>query len=280
MIVFIHASSGASSGTRQSYAGRFACGSLIPPSGKMAGVRSGVVERTFGLLDAFESERSLSLSELAARAGLPVNTTLRLARSLVGVGALERGDDGRFSLGLHLYELATLAPRGVGLRGASLPYLQHLHELTGAHAMLSVREGRQTVLIERVSAPRTARRLEYRVGGRMPLPLTAGGLVLLASAPADIQDTVVAAFDPRRAMDGLRSGADLRRSLATIRRTRTVVATRKLDQVRAAVGVPLLSPTGEAVAALSLMMDAPRRRVDSLLPALAMSARAIERDLR
>lgn len=245
----------------------------------MDDVPSGMVGRAFRLLAAFDERHvALRLSELAHRSELPVNTVLRIARSLVAEGALERRSDGRFTIGLRMYELSALAPRGVGLRQAALPYLQDLHELTGHHAMLSVREDDEAVLVERVSPRRRARSVDYRVGGRMPLTATGGGLVLLAAAPPDVQEAAVAAIDPRITVEEVPDGRSLRRYLSAVRRTGAAVASQSRPRSLDAVGVPIVDARGVVVAALSVVMPAGRSDPRTLVPVLRTCARAISGD--
>ena len=71
-------------------------------------------------------------------------------------GALERAENGEYVVGLRLLEVASLAPRGHGLRATALPYLEDLHHSTGQHVLLAVREGARPILVERLSARRPA----------------------------------------------------------------------------------------------------------------------------
>ncbi len=57
--------------------------------------------------------------------------------------------------------------------------------------LLAVRDGREAILVERLSAHRAGRVL-YRIGGRMPMHATGVGLVLLAHAPVQVQEEVLA----------------------------------------------------------------------------------------
>ena len=100
-------------------------------------------------------------------------------------------ENGEYMVGLRLLEVASLAPRGHGLRATALPYMEDLHHATGQHVLLAVRDGHEAILVERLSARRAGRVL-YRVGGRMPLHSTGVGLVLLAHAPRQVQDEVLA----------------------------------------------------------------------------------------
>jgi IclR helix-turn-helix domain len=148
-----------------------------PPEGEP------VVDRALSLLSAFDArQRRLTLAELSRRSGMPVSTTLRLATRLVSWGALERDERGRYCIGLRLLEVASLAPRGHGLRQVALPFMGDLAEVTRQHVQLGVRDGTEATLVERLSAHQ-ATPVQYRVDGRLPLHSTALGLVLFAFAP-------------------------------------------------------------------------------------------------
>jgi DNA-binding IclR family transcriptional regulator len=86
--------------------------------------------------------------------------------------------------------------------------------------VLAVRDGDEALLVERLSAHNASPAL-YRVGGRMPLVGTGVGLVLLAHAPADVQERLLAAFDPGQSVDQVRTAGELRRVLAEVRRVVT-----------------------------------------------------------
>ncbi|MEV5758312.1 helix-turn-helix domain-containing protein [Streptomyces tendae] len=164
-----------------------------------------VLEQASRVLGAFtETGEGLAIHTLAARAGLPESTTSRIAAQLTDVGALERLGNGDFVVGLQLLAIASLAPRGHGLRSAALPFMQDLHRVTGQHILLAVRDGDEAVLVERLSA-RGAAAVKYRVGGRLPLIGTGTGIALLAHAPGPIRKQALA------------GAACVRRLLATIR---------------------------------------------------------------
>jgi DNA-binding IclR family transcriptional regulator len=170
--------------------------------------------------------RTLSLTSLSARAGLPKSTTFRLARKLTELGALERAEYGEYMVGLRLLEVASLAPRGHGLRATALPYLEDLHHATGQHVLLAVRDGTAAVLVERLSA-RGAMRIMYRVGGRIPLHSTGVGLVLLAHAPPPVQEEVLAGPLPLAPGSAEGAARELRVTLAAIRHDGVAVLSRR-----------------------------------------------------
>src|SRR4051812_24082652 len=111
-----------------------------------------VTSRVLSVLAIFDGRhRRLSLSQISRRAGMPLATAHRLVGELAAWGALERDADGRYQIGLRLWEVAALAPRGLGLREAALPYLEDLYEATHQHVQLAVLDGVDVVYVERLS---------------------------------------------------------------------------------------------------------------------------------
>jgi DNA-binding IclR family transcriptional regulator len=218
-----------------------------PRRGKRPPHSDPVVVRALSLLAAFDAEhRALGLAELSRRAGMPRSTALRLAARLLDWGAFERDDEGRYVVGLRLFEVASLAPRSHGLREVALPFLEDLHDISRQHVLLAVRDGGEALLVERLSA-HGAVEIAYRVGGRMPLHDTGVGLVLLAGAGPDVRDAVLARLEP--------AAADtLRRRLAEVRRLGVAVFDRGHPAPVSSVAAAVRGATGEVVAAVSIVV--------------------------
>ncbi|KQS66232.1 IclR family transcriptional regulator [Modestobacter sp. Leaf380] len=238
-----------------------------------------MVDHALRLLDAFDADhRSLTLGDLARRSGIPTSSTLRLAGRLTAWGALERGVDGRFSIGLRLWEVASLSPRAQGLRAVAMPHLGDLGEVTRQHVLLAVRDGEQALLVERVSAHHALPVL-YEVGGRLPLHSTGVGLVLLAHAPADVQEDVLGRPLVHEPEQVAVSASELRRTLAEVRRTGLHVLHRGEPQPLVSVAAPVFGAEDQVVAALSVVV--PRGDAEGRLlgPAVRTAARAVSRGL-
>jgi DNA-binding IclR family transcriptional regulator len=232
-----------------------------------------VIDRALSLLAVFSAERpAVGLAELSRRSGLPRSTTLRLAGRLVAWGALERDAEGRYVVGLRLFEVASLAPRSHGLREVALPYLEDLHEVTRQHVLLAVRDGSQALLVERLST-REAVEIAYRVGGRMPLHHTGVGLVLLAHADEDERAEVLATLGPPSGT------APLRRRLAEVRRAGVVVFDRRDPAPVASVAAPVRDGSGATVAAVSVVVPAGTSSPRAYEHVVSATARAISRGL-
>ncbi|MFG2673497.1 MULTISPECIES: IclR family transcriptional regulator [unclassified Streptomyces] len=251
-----------------------------PPKQQGSSAGEALVDRVFALLGSFDSEnRAQPLAGLTRRTGMPRSTALRLARQLTDVGALERLEDGRFVVGLRLLEIASLAPRGHGLRAVAMPFMEDLFHVTGQHVLLAVRDNDEAMLVERLSA-HDAVPVRFRVGERMALTTTGVGLVLLANAPAEVQERVLRGFTPEEAGESIATAEDLRRSLAEIRRGDYAVA-RRADpkNPRTTAAAPVRNGTG-VVAALSVVAPSPEFDPAAYVPAVRATARAISRQLQ
>ncbi|MFD7790204.1 IclR family transcriptional regulator [Streptomyces sp. NPDC059759] len=249
-----------------------------PARGRKPPVGEAVVDRAFTLLRSFDAEhRAQPLSGLARRTGTPRSSALRMARKLVEVGALERLEDGRYVVGLRLLEIASLAPRGHGLRAVAMPFMEDLFHVTGQHVLLAVRDEAEALLVERLSA-HDAGPVRFRVGGRMPLPTTGVGLVLLAHAPADVQEAVIGSFEGGDGDDVVRTPAELRRALAEIRRGDYAVGSQSAPRPVLTVAAPVRDAEG-VVAALSVVVPGTGPGPASYVPAVRTAARAISRQL-
>jgi DNA-binding IclR family transcriptional regulator len=235
--------------------------------------------KLLAVLDAFSRDRrALTLSEIARATDVPLSTAHRLIAELCAWGGLERDGDGRYRIGLRLWELGALAPRALGLREAALPFMEDLYEVTHENVQLAVRDDVEVVFVERF-AGRGAVAVYTEVGGRFALPPTGVGLVLLASAPIEVQERVLARPLKRYTPWTITDRGQLRRVLAEVRRTGVAVSDRQVTADAVSVAAPISDREG-VVAALSIVVrgDGPSA-VRAMAPGVRAAARAISRTL-
>lgn len=237
-----------------------------------------VVRRALNVLAQFSDERrTLGLAEISRLAGLSTATALRIVRHLTEWGALERLEDGRYVIGVRLWEIASLSPRGHGVRAIALPFLEDLYEVTRHHVLLAVREGSSAVLVDRLSS-HTAAEVAYRVGGRLPLRSTAVGQVLLAHSDQEFQQTILAdSEDDGSGYDV--SPAHLRVVLAEINKAGAAIVERSSPSHTVSVAAPIYGASGQVLAALSIVVPATSIQTHQVVPLVRASARAISRSL-
>jgi DNA-binding IclR family transcriptional regulator len=156
--------------------------------------------------------------------------------------------------------------------------MEDLYEATHENVQLAVREGLDVVYLERILG-RDAVRVLTRVGGRFAMHATGVGLVLLAHAPPEVQEQVLAG-----PLDGwtpmtISSPAGLRRVLAEVRHTGYAVSDRQVTMDALSVAAPVRDRTDEVIAALSLVVHADGAQPRPLAAAVLAAARAISRSL-
>lgn len=215
----------------------------------------GVAARLFAILDAFTAPTvaaSLTLSAIAERAGLPLSTTHRMVAEWVAWGGLARQDDGRYTLGMRLWEIGVQTPTARTLRTIALPYLEDLYESTREHVHLAILDGGDALYLEKLSGHHAVNVIS-RVGGRLPLHSTGVGLVLLAYAPNDVIQSYL--NDPLQKFlpQTMTSSDEIRARLSGIRARGVAVMSEEMTAGSSSVAAPIRDRTGQVVAAVSIV---------------------------
>ena len=238
-----------------------------------------VASRLLRVLGAFdEKHRSLTLSELADRAGLPVATVHRLAAELVAGSALHRRPDGRFEVGRLIWSAGLLAPVEGRLRQVAEPFLHDVYAATLATVHLAVRDGDEVLYLERMMG-RTSVPIVSSVGSRLPMHCTGVGKVLLAFAPRQVQDRVLANLT-RITPYTIVTASVLSDQLERVRREGVATTSEEMSLGGCSLAVPVVqSSDGAVVAAIGVVVPSLKRDRQRLLGALQVAARGIGRAL-
>jgi len=234
--------------------------------------------RALRVLDCFTARTPrLTLSEIARLLRQPVSSTHRQIRELCRWGALERGADGRYSIGLHLWEVGSLSPRSKSLREAALPFLQDLYAATHQNVQVAVLDGAHVVYIERIFG-HDAPQVIARPGARLPFHVTAVGRVLAAHAPtptvARLLATPMHKLTPYTTVDP----NVLRREFAEIRLTGHAITSRQVELDLSSVAAPI-QVAGQVSAALSIITREDERATRRFVPAVVAAAHGVSRML-
>jgi DNA-binding IclR family transcriptional regulator len=134
------------------------------------------------------------------------------------------------------------------------------------------------VFVERF-AGRNAVAVYTQVGGRFALPPTGVGLVLLAHAPVEVQERVLAAPLQRYTPHTITDPRQLRQVLADVRRTGVGISDRQVTMDAVSVAAPI-EVRGSVVAALSIVVrGSSPAAVRAMAPGVRAAARGIARTL-
>ena len=244
-------------------------------AGPTTGLRS--VGAALDVLECFAIDTELGVSDIARRLGVAKSTAHRLLQTLVSRGFVEPGHiAGNYRLGLHLYELGSLAHARNELRHAALPTLRQVADTTGLSVNFAVPDGADIVFVERIEAPGGFRFIAH-VGRRMHSHVTSSGKAIAAHNDESDRARRTAGFPPR-AKRAIRHEADWDRCLAEVRKDGYALSLDESFEGAASVAVPVLRHR-EAVAAISVFgrPDEIEPQVQRLVPLLTAASRRIAR---
>ncbi|MBB3664600.1 DNA-binding IclR family transcriptional regulator [Prauserella sediminis] len=235
------------------------------------------VDHALRLATILQLEGSLSVADAAARLGVARSTAHRLLAMLVYRDFAVQDDTKVYragpvlELGSHSHSTVSL------LRRAALPQLRELVDRLGESVNLTVRTGDTARFIACVECQQ-ALRVGSREGMVFPAHQTTAGLLLLAELTDEELDSVYAGAGRGEvpAMD------ELRRELAKVRRNGFALNQGRSERGVVAVGVPVRSPDGAALAGVSVSMPSvryDRRRLRAIVADLSSAVRALEADL-
>ncbi len=176
------------------------------PTTAKSRTRLSSVANSLRLIKAFsEDEYEIGISDLAKRLGLAKSTVHRLASTLLEEGMLEQNPgDGKYHLGLALFELGAMVRRKMDFTMEARPFLRTLMEKTGETVHLAILD-HDSILYIITHESKQALRMGSKVGTRAPVHSTAVGKTLLAFLPEDELERILArglpASTPRTIVD-------------------------------------------------------------------------------
>ncbi|CAN5522734.1 IclR family transcriptional regulator [soil metagenome] len=248
-------------------------------AGRTGEAGASVLGRAARLLAALPADGTpAALSELAGTAGLPLSTAHRIAAELVRLGQLDRGDDGRYSVGTALWELGERAPIVRRLREAANPELTDLYDRTGENAHLAVLVGNEVLYLARASGSRAVPTLA-RVGVRHPVHATGVGRAILAALPDAGAEPLLRGPFARITPFTIVEPARLRDELAATRERGYALTRQEMTLGNASLALPLAPRAGLPPAALGVVTHLAGADEQRLVPLLRRAVAAIEERL-
>jgi DNA-binding IclR family transcriptional regulator len=225
------------------------------------------LHRAMSILKALagHAESGLRVSQLSKQLGLTQPTTHRLLQQLVDEGLVEQGEETRmYRLSIDFFALAARAGDNGGLRELCRPSLLRLGAALGDSVFLLVRSGFDAVCLDRWEGPFPIRTFTGDIGGRVPLGVGQGALVILAHLPQAEQEEVMRFNVPRIQHMGSLDEVFLRTEAARARAQGFANTNSGLIEGMAGAAVPVFDRNERVVAALSVGTIAARLNADRL----------------
>lgn len=245
------------------------------------------VSNALRLLEMFDGEERLGVTELSRKLDLHKNNVFRLLATLEQAAYIEQCDeDDQYRLGVRCLELGHSYGRSNPLVFRARPALELLATELGETAHVAIEADDHVAHLDGV-LPDQLVVTSLRLGMRLPLHATALGKVLLAFGSEDRRE----AFDRDRARAGLEARTPatlvdrdkLFDELGTVAAQGFAVDVEECEGGLVCAAAPVHDASGSVVAAISISAPTPRISVETLhrrvAPAVQEAAEEVSRQL-
>lgn len=222
------------------------------PRAKVAGAQS--IRRAVSILRllAVGQEHGVRLIDIVEESGLNRATVHRILRVLTEEGAVEQdAESRRYMIGQEVSLLGLARSARFPIRAIADPYLQYVCEHAGDTVFLTIRNGFDSICVDRKTGSYPVKVLSIEVGARRPLGVGVGGLVLLAFLDEDETAAIIKANEQRLARHKLAPARLIERVRQTRSRGYAYTEVGVVPGTRA-IAVPVLDHAREPVAAISI----------------------------
>jgi IclR family KDG regulon transcriptional repressor len=152
--------------------------SRAPVEGKFKRVPA--LDKCFAILDLMaHTKKPLGISDLSNALAYHKSTVFNMVYTLVDLGIMENGTEGKFRFGSKLYALGKASGGGSELVSTIRPYLEEINRKTKLSVFLGIRSGKRAVIMDKVDSPFDIK-VSSEAGMAIPLVAGAGGKVLLS----------------------------------------------------------------------------------------------------
>ena len=139
------------------------------------------VEKAVRLLDLLtETGHPMALTELHRQLGWPKSTIHGLLSTMRESGLIEQTPNGRYWLGIRLFEYGCAVSGSWDISAIARPYMENVCQLLGESVFLSIFD-RAAVVTLAEEESRASLRVVSEVGARLPVHCTSQGKLFLAS---------------------------------------------------------------------------------------------------
>jgi IclR family pca regulon transcriptional regulator len=227
------------------------------------------LDQGLAVLRCFTPERPvLGIADIAAELDMGRSNVHRYAITLVALGYLEQGASRKYQLGGRGVDVGMAMLRATGLRAASREHLELLRASTGYSVGIGLLDRTEALYADRLASHRRGQALggpRIGAGVRVPVYCTSIGKALLASASAEVRESVLREGHRRRRTSyTITKKAHLRVQLDAIAERGFAVVDQEFHLGLRSLAVPVRDAT-EVVAAVNLSVYQADVEVDELI---------------
>ncbi|MBC7325270.1 MAG: IclR family transcriptional regulator [Moorella sp. (in: Bacteria)] len=233
------------------------------------------VAKALMILDLLASHQGeMSLGEIARELDLPKSTLHGLLSTMRDFGYLEQSPfDGRYRLGVRLFEIGNIVANNWDVRKVAAPHIQKLVEAMEETVHLVVLDKGEVLYIDKRES-RQSLRIVSQVGMRLPAHCTGVGKVLLAYLPpAEVRRIIAARGLTRYTRNTITDPRRLEMELERIRAAGYAVDNEEIMDSLRCVAAPIRDHNGKVCAAVSISGPVARLQGDRFTLAVELVTR-------
>ncbi|MBO4223952.1 IclR family transcriptional regulator [Bradyrhizobium neotropicale] len=224
-------------------------------------------------------ERSLSVSEIAERTGMPRSTAHRWCVSLREIGFLDQ-DHARdeYRLGLSLLQLGNTVLSSMDLQKQQRPIVESLTQASQEGVHLGVFDGISMVFVSHTPGGPLVRNNSTTLVESSPCYCTSVGKAALAFQPAPVVQRIIDMGLVAYTRNTITDPDKLREELRIIRERGYALNNGEFEPHTRCIGAPIRNASGKVIAAISVTGTSkrlPDSRVKNIAPLVVQHADAL-----
>ena len=217
------------------------------------------LEKGLTILSLFDVDRpEWTLTAISETTGIPMPTTLRLARTLEKSGYLYQNPQTRsYELGSVLYRVASVTRTHSELIHAARPHLERLASVTSESAALGVWERGSAHILDMVLTARPFKPAN-QAGRIIPGLASSCGRIAVAFAPESVLEAALAMDHPQLTEHTPADPVQLRGEIERIRRERVAFGVETISIGMCAVAAPVFDSSDRVIASMAVVAPTER----------------------
>ncbi|MBM7556859.1 IclR family transcriptional regulator [Halanaerobacter jeridensis] len=212
------------------------------------------VNRSVNILEELSKyEDGLGVTELSNRLDVHKSSVHRLLSTLLYRGLVEQNEEnGKYELGLKIFELGSRIFNELEVREYAKPYLEQLVKKTNETVHLVTLDQGEVLYLDKVSSPETIT-MASQIGARAPIHSTAVGKAIAAHLEEKrVEEIISKKGMPKRTENTITELEEFKENLGLIRERGYAIDEIENEAGIRCIAAPIFDYDGKVVAAVSI----------------------------
>ncbi len=210
------------------------------------------ISRAMNILEIVIQHEPIGVTKVSNITDIHKSTVYRILNTLVHLGYVSQNKDGKYHVGLKLFEIGSKAINNLDLRQTVSPYLKEIQEKTGETIHLGVLDYMEIIYIDKVESDKTIR-MHSKIGKRSYAHSTSLGKVILAYSDDDIIERIIKEKGlPKLATNTITEPDEFRNHLQKVNEQGFALDEEENEIGIRCIAAPIFDYSGNVVAAFSV----------------------------